>query len=125
MCRVPIKALSQVYDLKHPLRDLEYVDRSSQYVSRALIREWDGDRRIEHLLPALSHAEKVKEVVVAWRGSMPKSLFEVINSDTGEFIRMLDPTVPPLASSHWRQTSVEAINPAVYKKSVALVSVVV
>ena len=80
----------------------------------------DNDEIFQHLMPALSHAEKVKEVLVAWRGSLPKSLFEVINSDTGEFIRMLDPTVPPLASSHWRQTSVEAINPADYKKKLLL-----
>ena len=115
MCRVPILALSQVHDLNHPLRRLEYVDLSSQGLSRRLIREWDMEDLIEPLLPALGHAEKVNEVVVAWRGSMPKSLFEVINTTTGEFIRMLDPRVPLLASSHWRQTSVEAINPAVFK----------
>ena len=67
------------------------------------------------LLPALSHAEKVDEVLVAWRGSMPKRLFEVIHGGTGEFIRMLDPTVPVLASSHRRQISVKAINPSVFK----------
>ena len=115
MCRVPIAALSQVHDLNRPLRPLEYVDPSSQSLSRPLIREWDTADLIEPLLSALGHAEKVNEVVVAWRGSMPKRLFEVIHSDTGEFIRMLDPTVPLLASSHWRQTSVEAINPAVLK----------
>ena len=31
---------------------------------------------------------------MAWRGHIPMALFEVIDCDTGEFVRMLDSTVP-------------------------------
>ena len=65
------------------------------------------------------------EVLVAWCGSMPKRLLEVIHGGTGEFIRMLDPTVPVLASSHRRQISVKAINHQFLNHGVAIVSVVV
>ena len=114
MCRVPIGALSQaVLDFERPLRHLEYVDLSDSRLSQLLMSPYvkaDGQMKILPLLGALSHAEKVKEVLVAWRGIMPKNLFEVIDADTGEFIRMLDPQVLLLASSHWRQTSAEAVN---------------
>ena len=53
--------------------------------------------------------------LVAWRGGISRQLFEVIDADTGEFIRMLDTGVPLLASSHWRQTSAEAIDPTCFK----------
>ena len=118
MCRVPISALSQVHDLSRPLRHLEYVDLSNLRVSMPLLSPYqkaDRTMLIEPLMGVLSHAAKVSEVLVAWRGSMPRELFEVIHADTGEFFCMLDQTVPLLASSHWRQTSVEAINPAVFK----------
>ena len=115
MCRVRIEALSQaVPDLYRPVQPLEYVDLSSQRISQPLItphhlaEKFGGP--IQQLLPALSHAHTVKEVLVAWRGSLPMSMFEVIHGSTGEFIRMLDESVPLSASSHWRQTSVEAIN---------------
>ena len=103
MCRVPISALSQVHDLKRPMQALEYVDVSREGLSGPLIRPWhsaDSEMKIQPLLPALRHTEKVKEVLVAWRGSIPKNLFEVIHPDTGEFIRMLDPAVPSFALSH-------------------------
>ena len=103
MCRVPIAALSRVQDLNRPLQPLEYVDLSSGNTARPLIvphHAADPSGIIQPLLPALSHAEKVKEVLVAWCGCMPRHLFEVIDVDTGGFIRMLDGQVPLLASSH-------------------------
>ena len=118
MCRVPISALRQVHDLSRPLQNLEYVDLSSTQSQQPLISPHqmvDKDMVLQPLLPALSHAEKVKEVLVAWRGGISRQLFEVIDADTGKFIRMLDPGVPLLASSHWRQTSAEAIDPTCFK----------
>ena len=120
MCRVSIEALSQVHDFRRGLRNLEYLDLSSEQSWRPLFSEWAGDIMLQPLLQHLGHAEKVKEVLVAWRGSMPKALFEVVDSTTAEYIGMLDSTVPLLASSHWRQTSVEAINPAFFTQQFPL-----
>ena len=103
MCRVPIAALSRAQDLSRPLQPLEYVGLSSGNTARPLIAPHQAaDPRgiIQPLLRALSHAEKVKEVLVAWCGRMPRHLFEVIDVNTGEFIRMLEEKVPLLASSH-------------------------
>ena len=53
---------------------------------------------------ALHHAHKVQEALVAWRGHLPKALFEVIDLDTGEFVRMLDDQVfmSVIQLSAWR-----------------------
>ena len=96
MCRVPIAALSQVRDLRRPMRVGEYVDLSCQSVSRPLISEWDRVDSVVSLLPVLGHAEKVQEVLVAWRGGIDRRVFEVVNPDTAEFVRMLDPSVQSL-----------------------------
>ena len=120
MCRIPKSALSQVHNLDNPLRIGEFLDMSDQSTSTPLIAPYhlaDKTDRIERLLGAVGHGHTVKEVLVAWRGSVPRSLFQVVHGGTGEFIRMLDPMVPLLTSSHCWQTFVEAINPSVVKSS--------
>ena len=97
MCRVDATALSPAEDLERPLQPLEYLDLSSRTSQHSLFRpQIDADRGsiLQENLSALSHAEMVKEVLVAWRGGMPRHLFKVIDPNTGDFVRMLDPRVP-------------------------------
>ena len=117
MCRVPISALSQATTLERPLRNLEYVDLSSREAWWPLMKPVvAADRKnvISPLTYDLNHAAKKQEVLVAWRGSLPKNAFEVIDSQTGEYIRMLDNTVPLFAASHWQQTFAAPLNPACF-----------
>ena len=50
MCRVPIEALSQAHGLQRRLRPRQYLDLSSQRLSRLLIQEWDGEDQLASLL---------------------------------------------------------------------------
>ena len=45
-------------------------------------------------------AYATNEVLVAWRGFVPRHLLEVIDETTGDFVRMLEAQVRLLASSH-------------------------
>ena len=99
ICRVPLAALSQAGNLEAPLQALEYVDLSSPTAAKPHLSRWVGEESVQQLLSSLDHAHAMKEVLVAWRGMVPRHLFEVINDTTGEFVSMLDDEVP-LASSH-------------------------
>ena len=94
ICRVDVQALSQASDLSATLDLLSYVDLSTQRSSQPYIAPHVGADAVQDRLSVLGHAHKVAEVLVAWRGHLPKALFEVVHEDTGEFLRPLDETVP-------------------------------
>jgi hypothetical protein len=94
LCRVPIEALSQAPNLENALDTLSYVDLSTPQAAQPYIAPYVSFSTVQDLLCALNLAHGVKEVLVAWRGHIPMALFEVIDCDTGEFVRMLDSTVP-------------------------------
>ena len=93
MCRVDSLALSQAVDLRRPLEALTFIDMSTQKSAQAYISEYTGVDAVQERLSQVAHANKVAEVLVAWRGALPMSLFEVIDPNSGEFVRMLDAQV--------------------------------
>jgi hypothetical protein len=94
LCRVDIEGLSQAPNLEHQLENLSYVDLSSQKAAQQYIAPYVSVSQVQDRLSALSHAHAVLVVLVAWRGQIPMALFQVIDCDTGEFVRMLDASVP-------------------------------
>ena len=93
MCRVDSQALSQAPDLASALSNLSYVDLSTQKSCQPYIGPWVGNGEVQDRLEAIGHAQKVAEVLVAWRGQIPRRIFEVIDADSGEFLRNLDESV--------------------------------
>ena len=69
------------------------------------------------LLPALSHEEKVNEVLVAWCGSMPKRPFEVIHGGPDGSCIGFEPLAADICESYKPHNSLN--------HGVAIVSVVV
>jgi len=94
MCRVDTTALSQAAGLHSPLDILSYVDLSTHKAAQAYIAPYASADGVQQRLSAVAHANAVFKVLLAWRGTVPKALFEVIDCDTGEFVRMLDDSVP-------------------------------
>ena len=90
MCRVPLSALSHAPNLDVPLQRGHYVDLSSQAAQRPYFAAWSQENDVQPLLMHLGHAEKVREVLVAWRGELDPSPVQVIDATTGEFLHMLD-----------------------------------
>ena len=89
ICRVPLSALSQAADLRSPLASGSYVDLATQASAQGYIAPHCKTLAVEDRLHVLGHAQKVKEVLVAWRGRVPRHVFEVVDENTGEFVRML------------------------------------
>ena len=100
MCRVPLSALSHATNLDMPLQTGHVVDLSSMEAQRPYFAAWSQEPDVQPLLMHLGHAAKVREVLVVWRGELSKSLFQVIDATTGEFLHMLDKQARLLASSH-------------------------
>ena len=59
------------------------VDISSHAKAQKVLLPQFVDERVQSKLKALGHAHSVKEVLVAWRGKIDASLFEVIDPDSG------------------------------------------
>ena len=93
MCRVPVAALRRLESLEEVPPIGGYFDFSFMASSQALTTPYVHDLEVEKRLQYCGHAHQVKEVLVCWRGFVPRDLFEVIHPDTGLFRHMLDPDV--------------------------------
>ena len=100
MYRAPLSALSHAPNLDVPLQRGHYVDLSSPAAQRPYFAAWSQENDVQPVLMHLSHAATVKEVLVAWRGELDASLFQVIDATTGELLHMLDTQARLLSSSH-------------------------
>jgi hypothetical protein len=98
LCRVDIQALSQAPDLEFPLDNLSYVDLSTQKAAQKHIAPYVSFPQVQARLHAVDHAHAVFEVLVAWRGLVPMAPCQVIDCDTGEFVWMLDASVPRIVT---------------------------
>ena len=83
--------------MENPLWDYDYVDLSTASSQAEVItpeHNRDHECKIQDLLQSLQMALHAKEVVVAWRGRIPRGVFEVVDPITGDFLRMLHEEVP-------------------------------
>ena len=68
----------------------DILDVSSQPAAALVLGSTANNDRVQEAgLKALVRAYANDEVLVAWRGCIPKSLFEVIDEDSEQFVRML------------------------------------
>ena len=98
MCRVDSQALSQALDLSQPLENLFYIDLSTAKSAQPYIAPHIGCGDVQDRIGSVGHANKVCEVLVAWRGRLPRAIFEVIDPDSGEFLRNLDESVQRMSN---------------------------
>ena len=110
MCRVDITALetfrlsaklaASSQDFDQGLFPGQIVDLSTEKAAKPYFSKYArDDDSLTPLLTSLGHAHNVKEVLVAWRGEIPKRLFEVIDDTSGKFVRNLDDDAPQAGCS--------------------------
>ena len=96
MCCVDVQALRQAADLTAPLPAFSYVDMPTRKSAQAYISHYASADEVQARLWVTGHAHRVCEVLVAWRGALPRDIFRIVDPDSGQFVRMLDPAVPGL-----------------------------
>ena len=93
MCRVSTERLADMAasqgvegppKLNNGLNTGEIVDLSSdQAVKKWLIPEYVSEDLVQDRLRSFRRSTACKEVAVAWRGCLPREMFEVLDVDTG------------------------------------------
>ena len=90
---VPFMGLGDMVDFKH-------LGKVQAFFGEYHCEDW-----VQRRLPSLGIANGQKEVLVSWRGGIPRKLFERVDNDSGMYIGMLAPeeeeevAQPPRATS--------------------------
>ena len=78
-----------VPDLDKGLCTGQVLDLSNQTAVKKWLEKFSPDDRVQRRLASLQRAYAAKEVLVAWRGHLPRSLFEIVD-DYGHPLMFLD-----------------------------------